>query len=217
MPALEGLRMDWQTLGAFMVATVVILATPGPVMATIVGNTLSGGRAIGLRTAVGIMLGESMLACVFAGSLLSSSRLLPGLFPWLSLVSAVYLAWLAASILLHSGLPIWEKARRYPHHPFLDGLAVTVSNPAALLFYAAFLMPFVRDAQPVAVRLGIFVTVFVLVGFIFDLACVLLIAQLSSRRITSEAFVRTTRFGSAIVYLGTSAFAVASFLHAFTP
>ena len=34
--------------------------------------------------------------------------------------------------------------------PFFDGLAITVSNPTALLFYSAFFVPFVRDGKSVA-------------------------------------------------------------------
>ena len=40
--------MDWQTLGTFLLATVIVLATPGPVMAVIIGNTVNGGQKVGL-------------------------------------------------------------------------------------------------------------------------------------------------------------------------
>jgi len=91
--------MDWQTAAAFLTATAILFLTPGPVMAILVGNTLKDGRAAGLRTVLGIGLGELLLIGALAVSFLYSSRLLAQFFPWLSLLGAAYLLWLAMSTL----------------------------------------------------------------------------------------------------------------------
>ena len=209
--------MDWQTLGTFLVATAVLIVTPGPVMAIVIGNTLHGGQVVGFRTVLGIGLGEVALIGLFAISFLLSSRLFGDYFCWLSLASAAYLAWLAANtVLFGAKLSIGER-RRPSTRPFFDGLAVTVSNPMALLFYSAFFMPFVRDSHSLAAQLGILAALYVLLSLVFDLTCVVFVARLARRCFRSSYLASVARWCSAAVYLGTSGLAVSSFLHALTP
>lgn len=209
--------MDWQTLGAFVVATAVVLATPGPVMAILIGNTLNGGHKVGLRTVLGIGLGEVMLVGLLALSFLLSSRFFGDFFPWFSLASAAYLAWLAANTVLRATEPSSEETRSLSSRPFVDGLAITVSNPTALLFYSAFFMPFVQKSQSLAEQLGVLAALYVLLSLAFDLTCVMFIAKLAKRRLHSARFARIARLCSAAVYLGTSGLAIASFLRATMP
>jgi threonine/homoserine/homoserine lactone efflux protein len=204
--------MDWQILGAFLVATTVFLATPGPVMAVVIGNTLKGGHTVGLRTVLGIGLGEVMVLGLLAVSLLLSSRFFGHVFPWFSLASAAYLIWLAANTVLCGEGPARTDARTLSSRPFLDGFAVTVSNPAALLFYSAFFMPFVARSDSPAAQFGILAALYVPLSIVSDLMCVMLIARLVHRRFRGSAYVRVARLLSAAVYLGTSTLAVASFL-----
>ena len=204
--------MDWQTLGTFLLATVIVLATPGPVMAVIIGNTVNGGQKVGLRTVLGIGLGEAVLVSLLALSFLLSSQLFGNFFPWFSLASAAYLAWLAANTVLRASSPERHGKVKLSSRPFVDGLAVTISNPTSLLFYSAFFMPFVESSQSLALQLGVLAALYVLLSFAFDLACVAFVARLTASRFRSALFARIARFASAAVYLGTSVLAVASFL-----
>lgn len=209
--------MDWHTIGAFLVATTILLATPGPVMAIVIGNTLHGGQAVGVRTVLGVGLGEMMLVGLLGLSFLLSSRFFGGFFPWFSLASAAYLAWLAANTVLRATEPAAAEARSLSSRPFVDGLAITVSNPTALLFYSAFFMPFVQKGQSLGEQLGVLAGLYVLLSLAFDLACVMFIAKLAKRQLHSHRFARLARFGSAAVYLATSALAITSFLQAVAP
>ncbi|MGE0239961.1 MAG: LysE family translocator [Parvibaculaceae bacterium] len=209
--------MEWQTIGAFLVATAIIIATPGPVMAIVIGNTLNGGQGTGFRTVLGIGLGEVTLIGLLAISFLLSSRLFGDVFPWFSLASAAYLTWLAANTILRAADAPAGDMRRLSSRPFFDGLAVTVSNPTALLFYSAFFMPFVHDSQSLAAQLGVLAALYVLLSLTFDLACVIFIARFAQRRFRCPRFARIARLCSAAVYLGTSALAISSFLQAFAP
>lgn len=209
--------MDWQTISAFLLATTILLVTPGPVMAIIVGNTLNGGQIVGLRTVLGIGLGEVMLVGLLGLSFLLSSRFFGDFFPWFSLASAAYLACLAADTVLRATEPAQSEIRRLSSRPFIDGLAITVSNPTALLFYSAFFMPFVQASQSLVTQLGLLAVLYVVLSLVFDLACVIFLARLAQRRLHSVRFTRLARWCSAAVYLGTSGLALASFLQATMP
>lgn len=209
--------MEWQTISAFLLATTILLVTPGPVMAIIVGNTLNGGQVVGLRTVLGIGLGEVMLVALLGLSFLLSSRFFGDFFPWFSLASAAYLACLAADTVLRATEPAQSEMRSLSSRPFIDGLAITVSNPTALLFYSAFFMPFVQASQSLVTQLGLLAVLYVVLSLVFDLACVIFIARLAQRRFHSARFTRLARWCSAAVYLGTSGLALASFLQATMP
>lgn len=209
--------MDWQTISAFLLATTILLVTPGPVMAIIVGNTLNGGHVVGLRTVLGIGLGEVLLVALLGLSFLLSSRFFGDFFPWFSLASAAYLACLAADTVLRTTEPAQCEIRRLSSRPFIDGLAITVSNPTALLFYSAFFIPFVQASQSLVSQLGLLAVLYVVLSLVFDLACVIFIARLAQKRLRSARFTRLARWCSAAVYLGTSVLALASFLQATMP
>lgn len=83
--------MDRYAFAQFLVAALLILMTPGPVMAIVAHNTLRYGTRGGLSTVIGVGLGDAcLLAAMFAGLTLSG-ELLPLLFRWLSLAGALYL------------------------------------------------------------------------------------------------------------------------------
>ncbi len=206
--------MDWQIAVTFLTATTILLLTPGPVMAIIVGNTMKGGQAAGLRTVLGIGLGEALLIAALAMSFLFSSRLLAQFFPWLSLVSAVYLLFLAMSTLWpRGGSPVAE-ARSRTRGPFLDGFAITMSNPAALLFYSAFFMPFLRSNNAAAGQLWTLAAIYLVASLAFDMLCVVFAAQLRPSGLQGAWLSRLTRFASAAVYLGASLLAITGFVNA---
>lgn len=215
--AWETAMMDWQILGAFLVATTVFLATPGPVMAVVISNTLNGGQSVGMRTVLGIGLGEVMVLSLLALSFLLSSRFFGHVFPWFSLASAAYLAWLAANTILRASEPAQVAARNLSSRPFLDGFAVTVSNPTALLFYSAFFMPFVVRSESPAAQFGTLAALYVPLSIAVDLTCVILVTKLSHRRARGAGFACLARLLSATVYLGTSVLAVVSFLQMAKP
>ncbi|WP_119390547.1 LysE family translocator [Taklimakanibacter lacteus] len=209
--------MDWQVLGAFLVATAIYLAAPCTVTAIVIGNTLNGGRPVGLRTVLGIGLGETTVLGLLGLSLLLSSRVLGDIFPWVSLASAGYLAWLAVAALRHAGGPALAETTNLSARPLLDGFAVTVSSPTAMLFYSAFFMPFAVQSDRPVLQFGILAALYISLSVAYDLTCVMLIARLVGKRLHNSAFARLARFCNAAVYLGTSALAIASFLRTVAP
>src|SRR5262245_17108856 len=134
--------MDGHLLAAFLIATLLVVMTPGPAMAIVAHNTLRHGAAAGLLTAIGIEFGEScLLGAMFAG-LTISGALFPGLFRWLALAGAFYLVWLAANA-LRSRYPAARSARATrARMPIVDGLTIAFGNPATLVFYTAFFPQF---------------------------------------------------------------------------
>lgn len=45
-------------LGAFLVVAAIVIVTPGPDTALVIGNTLTGGRRGGVMTTAGVCAGQ---------------------------------------------------------------------------------------------------------------------------------------------------------------
>jgi threonine/homoserine/homoserine lactone efflux protein len=202
--------VDWHTLLQFLTAAILVIVSPGPVLAIIVHNTVRHGRLAGFLTAAGVEIGDlCLLGATFAG-LVVSGKLLPMAFQWLSLAGALYLIWLAAKTLLSRHRAVQGDLPRC-RWPMLDGLAVVISNPTALLFYTAFFPQFIDPDHPISEQMIVLSAVFVGAGVAFDAACVVAVARLR----LPEAWRRIGRFaeiGSAIVYLTIAAITIFGFM-----
>ena len=207
--------MAGPSVAAFLTATVILLLTPGPVMAILIGNTAIAGRTRGLQTALGVFVGDALLVGALALSVSSSVGLPSALFAWISCGGAVYLLWNGFRALLVREEPPLAHRRTSSGRPFVDGLTTTASNPTTLLFYAAFFTPFLAGIGSLPGGIWFLATLFLLCHLSFDIACVLLVARFRpSQTPNTQAFMRTARLSGALVYLMTGTAAIAAFVGA---
>ena len=92
-------------LSAFIVASLVLIVTPGPDMTLFLGQTINGGRARGFAAMLGATTGllvHSMLAAFGLSALLVASATA---FTTIKIAGAVYLLWLAFQAIRH-GSPL---------------------------------------------------------------------------------------------------------------
>lgn len=147
----------------FVIASLVLIATPGQDMILVMSRSVAQGPAAGVATAAGVsvgLVGHTLLATLGLGAILRTSE---WLFIALKLVGAAYLVYLGVGLLRTRGAMLLTQAapRRSLRRLFFDGAISNISNPKIAVFYFAFLPQFVT---PGAVRPT--VTVFVL-GLVF--------------------------------------------------
>jgi threonine/homoserine/homoserine lactone efflux protein len=130
----------------FVVASLVLIVTPGQDMILVMSRSIAQGAAAGVATAAGVsvgLVGHTLLATLGLGALLRASE---GLFLLLKLVGAAYLVFLGVQLLrtkAHDFAPS-PGARRPLWRLFFDGALSNGTNPKIALFYFAFLPQFVR-------------------------------------------------------------------------
>ena len=152
----------------FVVASLVLIATPGQDMILVMSRSVAQGAAAGVVTAGGVsvgLVGHTVLATLGLGAILRTSE---WLFIALKLVGAAYLIYLGIGLLRtkQSSLPIGAQAARTLGRLFADGAVSNLSNPKIAIFYFAFLPQFVSPAAPYP-TLTIFVLGFVFAGLTF--------------------------------------------------
>ena len=192
--------MDWNSLAQFSAATLLILITPGPVMAIIAHNTLRHGMMAGLSTAIGVEFGEvCLLGAIFAGLSLSG-ELLPVILRWLSLAGALYLIWLAVAALRLPNRPSRCPNSSRARAPVLDGLTIAFATPAALLFYAAFFPQFIDPHHSIPKQIVLLSATYLCMRSVSASACVFTVARLRLS-VDCAQVGRFANLGSAAVYL----------------
>jgi threonine/homoserine/homoserine lactone efflux protein len=129
----------------FVVASLLLIATPGQDMILVMSRSIAQGAGAGVATAAGVsvgLVGHTLLAALGLGALLRASE---WLFVVLKLVGAAYLVYLGVQLLRTGAHPLEysSAAPRSLWRLFRDGALSNLSNPKIAIFYFAFLPQFV--------------------------------------------------------------------------
>ena len=164
--------MDFATLAVFVAASFAVILVPGPTVTVIVANSLRHGAWAGWMNIAGTQAGLAMMVLIVALGLEAITTSLAFVFDWIRIAGALYLVWLGVQLLRGDG-SLSAAGGSGPSRAtgwdfFRQGLLVIWSNPKALVFFGAFLPPFVSaegNAFLQTLSLGL---VFMLVGAIGD-------------------------------------------------
>ncbi|WP_433729383.1 LysE family translocator [Actinoplanes sp. CA-051413] len=133
----------------FAMTALVLIMLPGPDQALMTRNALVGGRAGGVLTLVGGVLGVGVHAGSAALGLSALLLASATAFTVLKIAGAVYLLWLAAQMLWSaarsSRSPVIEQAQEVParRSAYLrQGFLSNALNPKVALFFVTFLPQF---------------------------------------------------------------------------
>jgi threonine/homoserine/homoserine lactone efflux protein len=129
----------------FLLASVVVILTPGQDMILVMSRSLTHGTRAGLATAAGVsvgLVGHTLLATAGLGALLRASE---WLFTAIKLAGAAYLLYLGAQLLFTRAAAVSATASTAQPlgRLFITGAASNISNPKIAVFYFAFLPQFV--------------------------------------------------------------------------
>ena len=193
---------------AYLAASFVLAATPGPGVLFIVTRTVSQGRLAGLASVGGVALGNfgnavgaSLgLAALFAVSSIA--------FAAVKLLGACYLVYLGISSLrMGNAANVNTNAPKLQATRILrDGFWVALLNPKTAIFFAAFLPQFLDMSAPTTSQsIGLGAT-FVFIAACTDTAYVLAAAQVSQTLHRSTAVTAFGRYLTATIFVSLGIF-----------
>ncbi len=150
---------------AFALASLAVLAIPGPTVMLVVSYALRRGRASAWATVPGVALGDltAMTASLLgAGAILVASATL---FAALKLAGAAYLIWLGIQLWrakptldeLNGGKFSEARAGRM----LWNGYVVTALNSKSILFFGTFVPQFIVSTRPLLMQFVILEATFV--------------------------------------------------------
>ena len=158
---------------AFALLSLVLIIAPGPNVLFVISRSLMLGRAAGVGTAIGGQIGVYLQVVTVAfgvGALVERSV---AVFTLIKLAGAAYLVYLGVQAIRHRGslgaaLDVAAEPRSFGRI-LRDGIVVGVSNPKAIVFFAAVLPQFVnRSAGHVPVQMLLLGSVFVAIAVVCD-------------------------------------------------
>jgi threonine/homoserine/homoserine lactone efflux protein len=159
--------MNLQLFSAFLLITVILFLTPGPIVTLIIATAARDGTRAALLIVAGASTGTSVLLAFIAfglGWILKTSAEIFDLLRW---VGAAYLIWL--------GIQAWRRAgdavATVPlsaHVHARRGFLVALTNPKTIAFFTAFLPQFIDPALPVERQLLAMCVCSVVLGAILD-------------------------------------------------
>jgi len=158
--------MELHVYLAFVVATSIMIALPGPSVILTVAHSISFGWRSAIATVAGATMGIAVQLFVAAIGLTSLLNVVTGAFEWLR--------WAGAAYLVYLGIKQWRSAREpmeldtskvSKRNLFVQGLVVTIPNPKSLVFIAAFLPQFIDATRPLGLQFTIIVPTFLVITF----------------------------------------------------
>ncbi|MCY1668537.1 LysE family translocator [Rhizobium sp. SL86] len=154
---------------AFVAASAVMLAIPGPTILLVISYALSHGRKVAAATVAGVALGDftAMTASMLGlGALLATSA-----------AAFTVLKWIGAAYLIYLGIKLWRApvgeandvdAPAETNEPasriFLHTYVVTALNPKSIVFFVAFLPQFFDLTHPLPLQMVILEATFLVLA-----------------------------------------------------
>lgn len=198
---------------AFVAASAVLLAIPGPTVLLVISYALGHGKRSATATVAGVALGDftAMTASMLGlGALLATSATL-----------FTVLKWVGAAYLIYLGIKLWRApvasneapgeavsvAKERPLRIFLHTYIVTALNPKSIIFFVAFLPQFLNHAEPIAFQMVVFEVTFLLLAT-SNAAAYCLMASMARKTIRKPSVQRAVNRTGGSLMIGAGLLAV---------
>ncbi|MEO8009083.1 MAG: LysE family translocator, partial [Betaproteobacteria bacterium] len=150
--------MNWTLWWLFVPMETLLCLTPGPAVLLVLATALRRGTGAGAMSTLGILTANSIyfaLSATGLGALLLASYRIFFLVKW---AGAAYLIYLGVRALLAKSpepgdVGTTGPGSRFAGRLFLDGLLLQLSNPKAIVFFAALLPQFIDPKGDIVLQI----------------------------------------------------------------
>ncbi|MDI2124833.1 LysE family translocator [Yinghuangia seranimata] len=203
------------SLAAFVLASLALVAIPGPNLIYIVTRSVEDGRRAGIVSALGVETGTLVHVLAAVGGLATVIADHPLAFTLLRYTGAAYLAYLGVRALMSRPTAVGEEAdpatpptRRRLRRLYGDAVLVNLFNPKVVLFFLAFFPQFLpRDLSAGETRAHMLVLglVFLAIALTLDLGYAALGAALTGTLRGTPRRAQQMAYVTGGIYLGLTA------------
>ena len=119
--------------------------SPGPSLAVVIRNTITGGRPQGIMTGLGHGLGLTIYAFI---AVIGLSSMLIGnqtLFVCVQIAGSFWLIWIGYNMILSSSKESFKKNVDSRKRGFIEGFMISFLNPKILVFFVAVFSQFIHE------------------------------------------------------------------------
>lgn len=159
--------MNWDLFAAFLLITLVLVITPGPIVTLVIATGATNGVRAALTTVAGTTLGNAALLAAIAFGLSWVLEFSATLFETMRWIGAGYLVWLGIQAWRNGGGGETSAPSSGRVH-FSRGVLVATTNPKTIAFFTAFLPQFVDPTLPLGRQLFVMCVVSVVMAAATD-------------------------------------------------
>jgi threonine/homoserine/homoserine lactone efflux protein len=202
--------MELHVFLAFVVATTIMIALPGPSVLLTVAHSISFGWQHALSTVAGATMGIAVQLIVAAIGLTSLLNVVAGAFEWLRWAGAAYLVYLGIKQWRSASEPLkFDTSSVSKKNLFVQGLVITIPNPKSLIFIAAFLPQFIDAARPLGLQFPVIVPTFLAITFTITSVWALVAGKVSGFVQSQRAFQTVLRTAGGLMIIAGAGLALA--------
>ncbi len=202
--------MELHVYLAFVIATTIMIALPGPSVLLTVAHSISFGWQRALSTVAGATMGIAVQLIVAAIGLTSLLNVVAEAFEWLRWAGAAYLVYLGIRQWQSAGKPLEiESSSVSKTNLFVQGLIITIPNPKSLIFIAAFLPQFIAAGHPLGLQFAFIVPTFLVITFTVTSVWALVAGSVSGFLRSKRAFQSVLRTAGGLMVLAGAGLALA--------
>lgn len=153
------LPVDPHLYALFLGVMAITAITPGPANVFAIASGLQRGPRAALIGVAGMNAATLVWFGAAALGLAALVEAFPQAFRLLAIAGGLYVGWLGLKAIwagIAGDAELRVSAARMGSSAFLDGFAVQIANPKAVLFFTAILPPFLDPARPAAAQLSAF-------------------------------------------------------------
>lgn len=160
--------MNYQLFSAFLLITLILVLTPGPIVTLVISTGATRGTRAALITVAGSTVGNAVLIAAIAFGLNIVIEYTAAIFEVLRWAGAAYLIYLGIQAWRHAGAV--SETVTAPNHGvyFRRGFFVAISNPKTIAFFTAFLPQFIDPTLPAGHQLVVMCVVSVIMAGVTD-------------------------------------------------
>ena len=196
-------------LAGFVALAIVVIVTPGPDTALTIRNSLVGGRAVGIATALGVALGQAIWSLATSAGIVALLVAAVPAFAALRTIGAAYLVLLGVQALWSAARPHGERLRDplrsgvRPPTGLRQGVISNLTNPKMAVFFPSLVPQFVSPEVPSFVALLGLGMLFCLMTFVWLTAYAFAVARVGDvlRRSTVRRAIEALT-GAVLVLFG---------------
>jgi threonine/homoserine/homoserine lactone efflux protein len=196
--------LDLSTLLSFAVAMALFGASPGPGIFAVVSRALSGGFGSAMLLTLGLILGDLVWLTLAASGMSMVAEMMGEFFVALKIIGGLYLVWM--------GIKTWRApvkatdiaaptVRPSTSGTLMGGLAVTLSNPKAILFYMA-ILPSVLDLNTITASGLVMAGAVVVLVLMLVCAAYAFLASRARRVLQSPGAMKRLNRASGVLLIG---------------
>ena len=194
-------------LAAFALASVILIAIPGPSVLFVISRAVVLGRRAALATVIGNCAGVYVQVAAVALGIGVVIQRSAAVYTAIKLVGAAYLVWLGVrtfrrrrSLALALGAPVSPKSDR---RILREGFVVGVTNPKAAVFFAAILPQFTDPSLGhIPLQMLVLGVVFMAIALVLDGAWALAAGTARERLVASPARLEAIGGAGGVVLVG---------------